>query len=323
MNKSFYIISTIIVLTVFVFLSVFLTGIANTDYTQSANLILSNPKIADANYLSILSIQLLTGAFSNMIFMRMFVMICILLSAYLIFNVIKRATTTQHALVLSYLYLSLTSIGGYKFGSGALVCLLSAFLVYIYYLKYDGLIKWYIMLITLSILAIHNSVFVFAIFLFPFFCFSRIKRQKTSWTAFVNMIILFALAFFIKYQFIGGFPVNIMTVKGEWVKMFFTDFGTENIIITILFLFGATSFLFCPKFIKGYMKFSVISMMFYILSYKTTHTGATYLMFLPPIYTSFAVSVSHLKAFRKNKKTFIITLTLISLIIFSSVLIFN
>lgn len=323
MNKSFYITSTIIVFVLFIFCSVLLTQTANTNYIDNANLILSNPKISDASYLSILSIQLLTGSFSNIIFMRIFVVACILLSAFLIFNVIKKATTTYHALVLSYLYLSLMCISGLKSGQGAFVCLLSSFLMFIYYLKFDGLIKWYIMQIVFSILTIHNSVFVFALFLFPFFAFSKIKRQKTSWTAFVNMIILFLLAIFIKYQFIGGFPVNIMTVKGESVKMFFTDLSVENIIITMLFLIGTISFLFCPKFIKGYMKFSIIYMLFYVLSYKMSHIEGIYLMFLPPIFTAFAVAVSHYKVFRKNKNLLIISITLISLIVFSSVLILN
>ncbi|MBE7054156.1 MAG: hypothetical protein E7391_07785 [Ruminococcaceae bacterium] len=313
MNKSFYITATSIVLILFVAFGLF--------FISYDNIGIQNEVIKSA---SDFSIKLLSGNFKHNVINRIFDITCIIASAHLLYLVMRKANTQKISLAMIWLYLAIVSVFAYKTEGSAFSCLLSSFLIYMYYLKFDGLIKWYIMLMTLAILALSYKVFVVAMYLIGFFSYFKIKNQKTAWTAFVNMTVIIILSIFIHTDFINAFPIDLTVQKGEGIGPFFTNMTVDKIVILSMSLFTFILFLISGKYIKGYIKFSAFYTLMFIMSYMYFAQGASpFMTFLPPIFVGFSTVLCHLKSVRKNKKIFVLIVFVITLIMFSTLLILN
>ena len=313
MRKSFYITGTIVVFVLFILFGLLFTPY---DVFDGQDSVIEN--------VSDFSVKLLSGDFKNNQINRAFDIICLIISAHLLYLVMRKVNTLKISLVMIWLYLATVSFFAYKTNGGAFTCLLSSFLIYVYYLRFDALIKWYIMLLTLAILALSYKVFLVAMYFFSLLAYFKIKNQKTAWTAFVNMILLAILAIFIHIDFINAYPLDLTMQNGEGLQAFFKNITIDKFIILFMFLCTFILFLISRKFVKGYVKFSALYTFLFIMSYMFfSHAESQVMTFLPPIFIGFSTVLSHLRIVRKNKNIYILTTFIITLFMFSTLLIFN
>lgn len=276
------------------------------------------------NTVSAFTVQLLSGVFTNSLVTFVFNMLCILFSTYFVFEVLRVSITKELAFVMSALFLLIARSDAVLLLGGPLCCLLSSFVVYLYYLKYDGRAKWYIIELCLACLCIHSKVFLVALYLFPLAAYRKIREQKTAWTGFVNMIILLLVAFAIHFGFVNNFPVTLFNGNIKWwygiMSLTYPQYTRHFVLLCIMvfmIIFSLIGILFTKKFIKGYVKFVISYFVLLLLSFAVFGIdGEILIAFLPPIFIGFSSVLCHLPLIRRYRKTFTVIILVLTTVLF-------
>ena len=245
--------------------------------------------------------------------------ICTLFSAFLIYLILKKAVTKNAALLFSGIFLSFFIGTCAKTSYVCVAAFLNTFILYVYFMKYSGVVKWYLIEIIIACLALHFKIYILFMFLFPLLAFSKIKTYKTSWTAFVNCIGMYALAFLLYFLFVKSFPVPLFEFSKQSVKEFILQFNFEKGLASAVFLFTLIANFYCAKLTNTYALFGAASFLTYVLSNCMFKSNInSYYAFFPICFVAFSCVLCHLKTFREYKTVSLILCTCFGILMCAS-----
>lgn len=237
---------------------------------------------------------------------RLMSFLSVIFSALMIFLILKQTTTKIKAALFLTLFLIYPSIfeAYFKMNQCIISMCLVSLLLFVYYLKTDYFLKWYLLSIITAFLFIDNRFYVVLFYVIPVMAYVETKAESTSAKAFSTALWLF----------IFGILMNIFCAHfysdGERMFLNMNLNGLIDAIkspYTFIIVINLIGIFKCPKYTKKYIYPSfVFYLIFIITAFFSQSSKACEVSVLPAMFVGFATLIIHQRFFRKYFRIMVI-----------------
>ncbi|MBE7039067.1 MAG: hypothetical protein E7404_09230 [Ruminococcaceae bacterium] len=237
---------------------------------------------------------------------RLMAFLSVLLSSVMGFFILKQTTSKIKAAILLSLFLVYPSIleAYFKMNQCIISMCLVSLLIFVYYMKTDYFLKWYLLSIVVAFLYVDNHFYVICFYIIPVIAYFETKKETTSAKAVSRAMWLLIFGIFMNVFCAHFYSDGENIFKSISFTGFLDALKSPFTVMVIINLIGAFK---CPEYTKKYIYPSFVFYIIFIVSALFSQSSrACETSVLPAIFIGFATCIIHQRFFRKYFRIMVI-----------------